>query len=126
MRVLIADDDPVSLRSLRGLMQSWGYDVATAENGTAALNALAATHYGVPIALVTGDQVTAEEAREQCGPRLTDGRLRQWKRRKKVEAQRVGRGNYYLLDDLLTAKRDTERTMATSPVRPAAMLLASV
>src|SRR6185503_4003104 len=42
MRVLIADDDPVSLRSLRGLMQSWGYDVATAENGTAALNALAA------------------------------------------------------------------------------------
>jgi sigma-B regulation protein RsbU (phosphoserine phosphatase) len=42
MRVLIADDDPVSLHALRGLMQSWGYDVATAANGTAALSALAA------------------------------------------------------------------------------------
>jgi DNA-binding response OmpR family regulator len=42
MRVLIADDDPVSRRCLGGLMQSWGYDVATAENGTAALSALAA------------------------------------------------------------------------------------
>ena len=42
MRVLIADDDPVSLHGLRGLMQSWGYDVATAASGTAALTALAA------------------------------------------------------------------------------------
>jgi D-amino peptidase len=31
--------------------------------GESALNALVAAHYGVPIALVTGDQVTAEEAR---------------------------------------------------------------
>ena len=30
--------------------------------GESALNALVAAHYGVPIALVTGDQVTAEEA----------------------------------------------------------------
>src|SRR5580765_2724703 len=42
MRVLIADDDPVSRRGLHGLMQSWGYAVATAENGTAALHMLAA------------------------------------------------------------------------------------
>ncbi len=32
--------------------------------GETALNALVAAHYGVPIALVTGDQVTAAEARE--------------------------------------------------------------
>src|SRR5579885_1968114 len=32
--------------------------------GETALNALVAAHYGVPIALVTGDQVTAEEARQ--------------------------------------------------------------
>src|SRR5579885_3604079 len=32
--------------------------------GETALNALVAAHYGVPIALVTGDQVTAREARE--------------------------------------------------------------
>ncbi len=31
--------------------------------GETALNALVAAHYGVPITLVTGDQVTAEEAR---------------------------------------------------------------
>ena len=42
MRVLIADDDPVSLRGLHGLMQSWGYEVATTDSGTAALSALAA------------------------------------------------------------------------------------
>jgi D-amino peptidase len=30
--------------------------------GESALNALVAAHYGVPVALVTGDQVTAEEA----------------------------------------------------------------
>jgi D-amino peptidase len=32
--------------------------------GETALNALVAAHYGVPIVLVTGDQVTASEARE--------------------------------------------------------------
>jgi D-amino peptidase len=32
--------------------------------GETALNALVAAHYGVPIALVTGDQVTAAEARQ--------------------------------------------------------------
>jgi D-amino peptidase len=32
--------------------------------GESALNALVAAHYGVPIVLVTGDQVTAAEARE--------------------------------------------------------------
>src|SRR5580765_4412172 len=42
MRVLIADDDPVSLRGLRGLMQLFCYDTATAESGTAALSVLAA------------------------------------------------------------------------------------
>jgi DNA-binding response OmpR family regulator len=42
MRVLIADDDPVGLRGLHGLMRSWGYDVQIAGDGTAALTALAA------------------------------------------------------------------------------------
>lgn len=69
--------------------------------------------------------VTAEEAREQCGPRLTDGRLRQWKRRGRVRAQRIGRVNHYLLDDLLDAKRDTERRSRKSYVPPAVMQLAS-
>src|SRR6516162_1286562 len=38
--------------------------------GETALNALVAAHYGVPIALVTGDQVTAEEARRLVPPPL--------------------------------------------------------
>lgn len=53
--------------------------------------------------------VTAEEAREQGGPRFTDERLRQWKHRGRVRAKRIGRVNHYLLDDLLTADRDTRR-----------------
>ncbi|HEV8191263.1 MAG TPA: M55 family metallopeptidase [Ktedonobacterales bacterium] len=36
--------------------------------GETALNALVAAHYRVPIALVTGDQVTAEEARRLAPP----------------------------------------------------------
>jgi len=42
MRVLIADDDPVSLRGLLGLLQSWGYEVLVADNGIDALSVLAA------------------------------------------------------------------------------------
>jgi phosphoserine phosphatase RsbU/P len=42
MRVLIADDDPVSLRGLLGLMQSWGYDPVMASDGVTALSILAA------------------------------------------------------------------------------------
>jgi DNA-binding response OmpR family regulator len=42
MRILIADDDPVSVCGLHGLMQSWGYDTVMTEDGTAALRVLAA------------------------------------------------------------------------------------
>jgi sigma-B regulation protein RsbU (phosphoserine phosphatase) len=42
MRVLIADDDPVSRRGLFGLMQSCGYEAVMAGDGLAALSILAA------------------------------------------------------------------------------------
>lgn len=42
MRVLIADDDPVTALRLRGLTQSWGYAVETVRDGTAALSRLQA------------------------------------------------------------------------------------
>ena len=42
MRVLIADDDPVSRRGLLGLMQSWGYEPVMAGDGLATLSLLAA------------------------------------------------------------------------------------
>jgi len=40
MRILIADDDPVSRLMLRGLAVKWGYEVVTAEDGNAAWNHL--------------------------------------------------------------------------------------
>jgi sigma-B regulation protein RsbU (phosphoserine phosphatase) len=40
MRVLIADDDLVTSRRLRGLAEAWGYDVVTAADGPSTLTAL--------------------------------------------------------------------------------------
>ena len=40
MRILIADDDPISLRLLRRTLERAGYDVTTVDNGTAAVRAL--------------------------------------------------------------------------------------
>jgi len=40
MKILIADDDPVSRQLLRGLVLKWGYEVVTAEDGNAAWNSL--------------------------------------------------------------------------------------
>ena len=42
MRVLIAEDDAVSARSLQALMRSWGYDVIRASDGPQALAVLEA------------------------------------------------------------------------------------
>ncbi len=36
MKILIADDDPVSRRLLQSYLQKWGYEVAVAVNGTEA------------------------------------------------------------------------------------------
>ena len=42
MRVLVADDDPVTTLRLRGLAESWGYAVTTAADGVTALALLQA------------------------------------------------------------------------------------
>jgi sigma-B regulation protein RsbU (phosphoserine phosphatase) len=42
MRVLIADDDVVTARRLRGLAESWGYEVVVTADGPATLSALQA------------------------------------------------------------------------------------
>lgn len=42
MRVLIAEDDPVTARLLEGLLGSWNYDVLTVRDGSAALAVLQA------------------------------------------------------------------------------------
>lgn len=40
MRLLIAEDDPVSRRMLEAMCRSWGYEVTSAEDGRAALDIL--------------------------------------------------------------------------------------
>ncbi len=40
MKVLIADDDPVSLRRLEALLEKWNYEIALARNGAEAWEAL--------------------------------------------------------------------------------------
>jgi len=42
MKVLVADDDPVVLESLTGLLSEWGYDPVAAKNGSEALSQLSA------------------------------------------------------------------------------------
>ena len=44
MKILIADDDPQILRALRITLSARGYDVVTASDGRAALNAAIETH----------------------------------------------------------------------------------
>ncbi|MBG6059347.1 two-component system KDP operon response regulator KdpE [Cryobacterium sp. MP_M5] len=44
MRILIADDDPQILRALRITLTARGYDIVTAQDGTAALNAAIEHH----------------------------------------------------------------------------------
>ena len=44
MRILIADDDPQLVRALRITLSARGYDVVTASDGRAALNAAIETH----------------------------------------------------------------------------------
>lgn len=40
LQVLVADDDPVSLRILRGALQKWGYEVTAAKDGAEAWKVL--------------------------------------------------------------------------------------
>jgi two-component system cell cycle response regulator len=42
MKILIADDEPVSRHMLRGFLSKWGYEVVTAEDGNAAWEVLRA------------------------------------------------------------------------------------
>ena len=44
MKILIADDDPVSCRLLEKLLSKWGYQTITAHSGTEAWEVLQAEH----------------------------------------------------------------------------------
>src|SRR5689334_14731701 len=44
VKVLVADDDPVTVASLTGLLSEWGYDPVAVRNGSEALNLLSASN----------------------------------------------------------------------------------
>lgn len=49
MKVLVADDDPVSRRLLQNYLQKWGYEVAVAVNGADAWRLFEADEYPIVI-----------------------------------------------------------------------------
>jgi PAS domain S-box-containing protein len=56
MRILIVDDDPLLLKSLRDTLESEGHDVTTASGGQAGINAFVESHAaGTPFPLVITD-----------------------------------------------------------------------
>jgi phosphoserine phosphatase RsbU/P len=92
MRVLVAEDDPTSLRLLVVLMDRWGYDVVTAEDGSQAWDVLRASP---PPQMAVIDWMMPEVD----GPELCR-RVR----------ERNRDGYTYLI--LLTARDDTEDVIA--------------
>jgi CheY-like chemotaxis protein len=56
MRILLIDDDPLLLKSLRDTLESEGHDVTVASSGQAGINAFVESHAaGVPFPLVITD-----------------------------------------------------------------------
>ena len=56
MRILIVDDDPLLLKSLRDTLESEGHDITTASGGQAGINAFVEAHaMGAPFPLVITD-----------------------------------------------------------------------
>ena len=49
MRILIADDDPVSLRLLQAVLEKWGHEVIMARDGTEALRRVTDDHVRLAI-----------------------------------------------------------------------------
>ena len=50
MKILIAEDDTVTLRFLKNRLEKWGYETVTAETGNEAWDAL--LHHDIPIAIL--------------------------------------------------------------------------
>lgn len=67
MKILIAEDDPVSRRLLQAALEKWGYEVLVTTNGTDAWNSLQGTAAAVPNPLVILDwQMPGMDGVEIC------------------------------------------------------------
>ncbi len=122
MRVLIADDDPQILRALRITLGARGYEVTTAPDGQAALDAAARTHpelvildLGMP-GLSGIEVIQALRGWTKVPILVVSGRTESWD---KVEALDAGADDYvtkpFAADELLARIRAlSRRTPAAS------------
>ena len=119
MKILIADDDPQMLRALRITLSARGYDVTTAENGTAALDAAIASHPDIVVIDLGMPGLTGIEVIEalrgwtQVPVLVVSGRSESWD---KVEALDAGADDYvtkpFSADELLARVRALTRRIA--------------
>ncbi|MGV3713533.1 response regulator [Pseudolysinimonas sp.] len=118
MKVLIADDDPQILRALRITLAARGYDVTTAADGRAALDAAAATHpdlvvldLGMP-GLSGVEVIQALRGWTTVPILVVSGRTESWD---KVEALDAGADDYvtkpFAADELLARLRALSRRL---------------
>lgn len=121
MKVLIADDDPQILRALRITLAARGYDVTTAADGRAALDAAAATHpdlvvldLGMP-GLSGVEVIQALRGWTTVPILVVSGRTESWD---KVEALDAGADDYvtkpFAADELLARIRALSRRLPTA------------
>jgi two-component system, OmpR family, KDP operon response regulator KdpE len=125
MKILIADDDPHMLRALRITLTARGYDVVTAADGTAALDAAIREHpdilvldLGMPG--LTGIEVIEAVRGWSTAPVLVvSGRSESWD---KVEALDAGADDYvtkpFSADELLARIRALSRRTVSATEEP--------
>lgn len=118
MRILIADDDPQILRALRITLSARGYEVTTASDGRAALDAAAASHpdlvvldLGMP-GLSGVEVIQALRGWTTVPILVVSGRTESWD---KVEALDAGADDYvtkpFAADELLARLRALSRRL---------------
>ena len=125
MKVLIADDDPQILRALRITLGARGYDVTTAADGRAAVDAAARTHpdlvvldLGMP-GLSGVEVIQALRGWTTVPILVVSGRTESWD---KVEALDAGADDYvtkpFAADELLARIRALTRRQPTATDEP--------
>ena len=125
MKILIADDDPQILRALRITLTARGYEVVTAHDGKAALDAATTTHPDIVVLDLgmpglTGVQVIeAIRGWSQVPILVVSGRSESWD---KVEALDAGADDYvtkpFAADELLARIRALGRRTPSATEEP--------
>jgi len=125
VKILIADDDPQMLRALRITLGARGYDVVTASDGKAALDAAISTHPDIVVIDLGMPGLTGIEVIEairgwsQVPVLVVSGRSESWD---KVEALDAGADDYvtkpFSADELLARIRALARRTPTAADEP--------